>query len=412
MPSRSSADETWDIELAREYLREVTLWSEAHADFNPRVSQRDGYLIDANRFDESYWASMPGPGLFELWRSERGKAQRIFRTGSIELLHSKLVCDGLARSGKWILRRSEYEKHPYGVTIEDLPSERGCVVEWETGEWAEFTDDSPLSAALRLCVVRSAHPADLAASIHSRHGGPLLQKNSRRDLRGPKWNSAGELTVRMWKAWLDDGAVAREAAARELWRWIEGYPGLAKLLKVSERDLLEPYDPHCLISGDVAYKISLGGDGIHTLILSNRGEDSPVFRTNDLRAFAVQLAFRALLGSADFAPGYSPYVDLPYTFEIEQRREYDEYDIRRIVIRWLWDDGKWAEAPGRSSLLQGLEWAWMFTASDQTIANAVALDGWPLFRPASETDFPRPGGDTSDLTLEQWRAWVAESGRA
>lgn len=82
-----------------------------------------------------------------------------------------------------------------------------------------------------------------------------------------------------------------------------------------------------------------------------------------------------------------------------------------MVIRWKWGEGSWAEVVGGSSLLEGLKWAWMFTASDKTIANAVALDGWPLFRPLPGPDFARPAGDTRDLTIEQWRAWLAKMRR-
>lgn len=196
---------------------------------------------------------------------------------------------------------------------------------------------------------------------------------------------------------------------RLLWTEIIRFPGLAEMLGVFERGLVENETCSCLISGDTAYRITAEGDGVFGLARSERGREEPLFRTNDVRALVVQLAYRALSRVGVFYPGHSPYEEIPFVFSVEQRRELDEYEIERIVIRWLWDDGRWAEILRKDSLLEGLKWAWMFIASDQTIANAVALrDGWPLFRPEPGPGIARPRGDLQNLTLEEWRAWRQE----
>ena len=100
---------------------------------------------------------------------------------------------------------------------------------------------------------------------------------------------------------------------------------------------------------------------------------------------------------------------MPAGFVVEQRLELDEYEIERVVVRWFWGEGRWAEVLYDDSLLEGLRWAWMFSANDETIAEAmVARDGLPLFRRTPGPRYDVPQGDLQNLTLEEWRTWRQE----
>lgn len=206
-----------------------------------------------------------------------------------------------------------------------------------------------------------------------------------------------------------EAVTGREAAVRELWAKIEAYPGLAEGLKVTEEELRSEAPCICLVDGVDASEIQVDEEGVFTLVRSSRGEDHPHFATDDARAFAVKLAFELLRGRAVFYPGHSPYADMPPRFAVEQRLDLDEYEIERVVVRWSWGDGCWAEILRKNSLIEGLDWAWMFTSSDQTIADAVASrDGRPLFRPSPGPKMDLPRNNLQNLTLEEWRAWLQE----
>ncbi|MFC5338795.1 hypothetical protein [Leucobacter denitrificans] len=99
-----------------------------------------------------------------------------------------------------------------------------------------------------------------------------------------------------------------EQTVRELWGMLLEFPGLIQKSRRVEDLLLA-----CLyvlsVDGDIARKVTIDDDGVLTLITSDRGNDRITFVTNSVRAFVVQLAYRALNGRADFYPG--PKRDVP-----------------------------------------------------------------------------------------------------
>lgn len=199
----------------------------------------------------------------------------------------------------------------------------------------------------------------------------------------------------------------RDARVRTLWSEISTLPGLSERLGVTEAELLSPDPSICLVNGDVCYEILLDNH-LYVLVRRERGNRSRIFVTNDARAFAVQLVLRLFSSSQAFSPNRSPYEEAPMAFEMEERIVPDEYEIDRVVIRWHWGAGQWAEVVGHESLLSGLEWAWLFSASDETLSNVVAdREGFPLFRPHPGPQFAVPDGDLRDLTLKQWQDWCS-----
>ncbi|MEV8145429.1 hypothetical protein [Specibacter sp. NPDC078709] len=199
---------------------------------------------------------------------------------------------------------------------------------------------------------------------------------------------------------------AREVARRELWAAVAAIPGLAEGLKLSQEELWteNPWLWH--VNGDVSYTVAIDDNGLFLLTRFDRGQGEPAFRSNDARACVASMVLQWLSGSNDFYPGHSPYEEIPRIFEVSEHHEIDEFGRDCSVIRWHWGEGSWAQSCGAYSLLNGLKWAWIFTASDKTIANAASFpDGFPLFLPHPGPRLETPPGDLSNLSLERWQAW-------
>ncbi|MGO3146132.1 MAG: hypothetical protein ACTIJ6_00490 [Leucobacter sp.] len=200
---------------------------------------------------------------------------------------------------------------------------------------------------------------------------------------------------------------ARERFIQALWEAIDGIPGLAERARVSREDLFEE-DPCAVGVGadDYWFLISVDASGVYSFSYTTRGNDRLEFLSNHPRSLAVYVAY-AMIGRSNYPDlGHSPYLDAPFMLNLEERLELDEYERERLVIRWHLGEGSWAQALTDPSLVYGLEWAWLFTKSDNTIGYALAeREGQWRAGASSGREYPLPRYDPQGLTLEKWNAW-------
>lgn len=181
----------------REELDRSSLWRELFEGSHPRVLPpgRDR-IVQMRAFDLDEWITVAPGGVYEYWFSERGQAERTFRTDDLRAITVHLVQCGLAARSMSALRASPYDPPP-GFRFSEV---RGgpIVVEWGEHGWAEFFGTRVLVTALTFAWLMLADPDDVAASARSADGAPLMERGSMPDAAGP----TGDPTVRSWKNWL------------------------------------------------------------------------------------------------------------------------------------------------------------------------------------------------------------------
>ena len=103
-------------------------------------------IVQTRAFDVEQWIEVAPGGVYEYWVSERGRADRQFRTADVEAAEMFLLQCGLRSQGKTSLRRSPFEPPP-GLRISGLP-DGGVDLSWGDGRWAEFFGLGILQEAL------------------------------------------------------------------------------------------------------------------------------------------------------------------------------------------------------------------------------------------------------------------------
>lgn len=185
----------------RQTLEDTDLWRLAHAHRKPRIfADRIDRVVQFRSADSELWVSVAAGGVFEIWQSERGNAQRIGRTQNVDATVLLLTYLGLSDRGKMFLTQCEFDDVPPGFTFE-RESPRTIVAEWGEGEWIEFTMLGALRRALVFAWLWLAQESDLQKSVQSRDGAPLLQLHPH-DACGPDARPHGEVTLEMWQDWL------------------------------------------------------------------------------------------------------------------------------------------------------------------------------------------------------------------
>ena len=190
----------------RAELEASPLWREAFRAQNPRMleASRDR-VVEMRAFDIDEWVHVAPGGVYEYWFSERGHARRQFRTADLRGIMICLVQAGLASAGKWVLRSSAYDRPP-GFRLSQS-GDGPIVVEWDDDGWAEFEGARPLRSALTFAWLMLADPDDLAASVRSGDGAPLMLVGSA--LQGED-RPTGLPTLQSWKTWLAEREVTAD----------------------------------------------------------------------------------------------------------------------------------------------------------------------------------------------------------
>jgi hypothetical protein len=184
--------------LLRAALQRDRLWEVAFGGRNPRLlPEGSPRIVQMRAFDLEQWIEVAPGGIYEYWVSERGRAERQFRSADVGAAAMFLLQRGLGSQGKTSLRRSPFEPPP-GFRISDLPH-GGVELQWDDGAWAEFFGLGILQRALTFAWLTLEDRAAIAESVRSpAHEDPLWFSGFSPELRGP----AVAPTVKSWKAWL------------------------------------------------------------------------------------------------------------------------------------------------------------------------------------------------------------------
>ncbi|MDW4573511.1 hypothetical protein R8Z57_12075 [Microbacterium sp. M3] len=184
-------------------------------------------------------------------------------------------------------------------------------------------------------------------------------------------------------------------------RWVQEVASLVHAMMTLPAGAWLEVDSHRLrVVSDVELQHEVShSEGVFTVSRVERGNVSPLFRSNDQRAIVARLA---LLGRFPDSVRGCVY-RRPPGFSTTQDAGEPAF--------FRWGEDQWAAALAQDSSLElGLVWAWVFAAEDSRIRTwtSPSRDGTLLWPDSAGERCALPAELAYGMTVDAWEAWLME----